>query len=239
MTFYFPYYGNKKKECKHFNHLFDPQAIDTVVEPFCGTFAFSLHCYYALGMKDCKYVLCDNDLMLCKFLIDVKANGSKKYFDFVNNIVCNDFTKAKHNLVVSKCDDDMLHWFYTKKCFQFRPKLFPKRQVGKAFVRTKGHELVDAFLKLPNVSIACQSYEATLEQQEANERTLMFIDPPFLDSCNSTYSDSGKVGSDATKYYRDLKHLIETKGQADVICVLNHNAYCRLYLNHKSSIYTV
>lgn len=177
-----------------------------------------------------------------------KKNGSKKYFEFVNNIVyvrtyvyiINGFTKAKHNAVVSKCDDDLLHWFYTKKCFQFRPKLFPSRQVGKAFVRTKGHELVDAFLKLDTVSIACQSYVATLEQHNAREKTMLFLDPPYLDSCNLTYCNVTNELGDGTAFYRDIKKLVESNCGAVVLCVLNDNALLSLvFENHIKHKYAV
>lgn len=228
MSFYFSWYGNKKKECKHLRQWIDREKYDTIVEPFCGTFAFSLFCYYELGMKDATYVLRDNDKMLIDFLLDVKAHGSKTYFDYANTIVCDSFTKDKHNAIVAKRNDDLKAWFYSKKCFQFRPLLFPHRQINKPFVRTKEHERVDAFLKLPTVSIACQSYEQTFAQHKGKVRTLLFIDPPYLDSCNETYSAVTNEGGDGTAVYRDIKRLVEADTEARALCVLNNNALMSL-----------
>ena len=93
-------------------------------------------------------MLCGVDMSLIAFLRDVRANGSGAYFSFVNEVLC---AKGYDKALVTKRDDYLLHWFYTKKCYG----LFPAWQVGKAYTWTAAHKAVDAFLKHADVTLKC------------------------------------------------------------------------------------
>lgn len=72
-AFYFPYYSNKR--------IVVPPSLrlsrhDTIVGPFCGSFALSLYCFHTLGLKDKRYVMCDNDVSLVVFLRDIRVRAA-------------------------------------------------------------------------------------------------------------------------------------------------------------------
>ena len=85
--FLISYAGNKRNECENiFNYckfLLNNNEIDTIVEPFCGSQAFS---YYisTLYPKKFKYILNDNDIFL-KELYEI-FKDDKKIELFIKNI---------------------------------------------------------------------------------------------------------------------------------------------------------
>jgi site-specific DNA-adenine methylase len=216
MHFYFSYFGNKRSEIKHLS--FDYKAFDTIVEPFCGSCAFSFHLFNELGLKDKRYIMADNDKMLIDFLNDVKLHGSKKYFDFVNAILVKpDFDKEMHNSLVANKDKDLLHRFNFRKAYNFQLGLFPSRNVNKPFIRTKQHQLFDEFAK--HCEFVHQDFEQTMSGYADKPECLIFLDPPYLNSCNLTYSVHE---ADNTHYYVRILSFLE--GQAKMVMILNSNA---------------
>ena len=86
-AFYFPYTGTKRREHKHISEQVEAfldlhHEVTTVVEPFCGSCAFSYQLFLKYGNRF-EYVMNDSDPRLVELYTFVKEHGSKPLFDFV------------------------------------------------------------------------------------------------------------------------------------------------------------
>ncbi len=94
--FYTGYVGNKRSE----NPLLEPylnlNGINKIIEPFCGSSAFSRWIYENYEGQY-EYYSNDIDAGLIAWLKDIKQDGCKKYFDYSNEQLIG-LTKEKHKI---------------------------------------------------------------------------------------------------------------------------------------------
>lgn len=221
--FYIAWTGNKRKEFKYLKDLFNVNDFNRIIEPFCGSCSFSFNCNKE-GFKG-KYLMNDKDKKLIEFLKDVKKNGSKKYFEFCQNRL-KDLTKEKHNEFILNKDKNIKEWFYYNKCYNFRKGLYPD-QIKKKVQCIYNHEKYDKFIKRCNFEN--KDFKDILYKYD-DEKTLIFLDPPYFDSFNANYVYYNKNGNDEnyfridnTKMYIDILEWME-KTKCKFILIINKNA---------------
>lgn len=185
--FYFSYSGNKRFEVKHILELvkINLNDYDKIVEPFCGSFAFSIYLYDVLKL-DVDYILNDNDKQLINLLMDIKKNNSDKYFDFCQSKSKVD--KDEFIKIISEKDNKLLNYFYYNKIYNIHKGMYPMSRECKAN-KTKKHIITDEFLKRPQTYITNNDFKETLEKYKDDEKALLFLDPPYIGTCNSSYND--------------------------------------------------
>lgn len=189
--FIFGYSGNKRNEC---NNLYDAlkghyNNFNTIVEPFCGSCAFS---YYMAQKhpKKYKYVINDNNEMLIN-LINL-AKDEIKYNLFVDNlkIMFDDVmtSKEEYNKLMPKSKTDLSAFVFIHKVYNIRPGLYPTSKPFKkeCFDAMKTCGFLD-FIRNEDVTIYCRSGISVYDEYRGNEDALIFLDPPYLDSCNDFY----------------------------------------------------
>jgi len=125
--FLISYAGNKRNECENiFNYckfLLNNNEIDTIIEPFCGSQAFS---YYisTLYPKKFKYILNDNDIFL-KELYEI-FKDDKKIELFIKNIkekYLTGMNKEKYNNIIK--ENNIYSYFISHKIYSIRAGLYP------------------------------------------------------------------------------------------------------------------
>jgi len=191
--FYFPYLGNKRTELKYFMNrvtafLDTHPEVKTIVEPFCGSCAFSFEIFQIYGNKY-NYVMNDKDSKLIEFFSEVKKNTSKPFFDFVNQYWNKPIlTKELYAELTAKKDEDVFHWYFWQRCYtMYRGKYYPERRDRiKSFTHEK-------FLERDKFVACCEfknlDYATFLEAYLDSTDTLIFWDPPYFQSCNGYYYD--------------------------------------------------
>ena len=217
-NFYFPYMGNKRQEIKHFfdhvtTFLDTHPEITNIVEPFCGSCALSFDIFKKYGDKY-HYIMNDTDPKMIEFFSEVKKNTSKPFFDFINQYWNKPIlTKELYKELIAKKDEDVYHWFFSRRCYTMYPgQFYPEnRDANTSFTHEKFQER-DKF-------IACcdftnKDYAEFLETYQDRKDTFIFWDPPYFQSCNGYYHDCKEKESadgfckDYTVIWIDiLKHL--------------------------------
>ena len=235
--FYFPYQGGKTKDFKNIYDLVDISKFNVVVEPFCGSCAISLNFY--VKHKELSYHVNDIDETLISFLKDVKVNGSNRYFKYVNDIL-QEYTNEKHNKIIEKykkTPSNLKYWFYYRKIYNIRPGLFDKRRNEKSSIDISKYIVADTFFK--NAKITCKDYTKILNKYVDESDVFIFLDPPYLDSCNSSYTSSTKKNQvsktetckkDNTKIYIDILNFLRIC-KCGVLMIINDNSINRYIYN--------
>ena len=179
------YSGNKRNEVEGLcNEVKDN--IDIIVEPFCGSSAFS----YYLSLKHpkkFKYVLNDNNHHLLT-IYDI-VSKPKELDELINKL--NDFSKdINKEKYYSICKEDKHeNWLYKNKVHSLRPGLFPLGKIKTDFSDIKNAPIIN-FLKTEKISFYNEEGVDIVEHYKNNKKALIFLDPPYLVSCNDFYYDS-------------------------------------------------
>jgi site-specific DNA-adenine methylase len=187
--FFMGYEGNKRQEVKQiYDEVKDNlENITTIVEPFCGSSAFS---YYisTLHPKKFNYILNDNNPMLIELYkiasdddklqeLIYKLNDITKYID-------NDKERYKEIVKVN----ELPNWVYKYKVYNIRAGMFPinPNQLKKDFDFLKKTPII-SFLKNENITFLNTDGIEVVKQYKDNIDVLIFLDPPYLASCNDFY----------------------------------------------------
>ena len=189
--FLISYSGNKRQET---NNIIDfinkdrlTNEITTIIEPFCGTSAFSYK-LSTLFPNKYKYILNDNDgkLMelykICKdpILLD----------EFINNIneLSKDLDKDKYMILTKR--NDIYGWFIKNLIYSIRPGMYPlktkeRQKDNYNFLKDKP---IIKFLQNENVELLQIDGLELYKNNKDNKNTLIFLDPPYMMSYNGCYS---------------------------------------------------
>jgi site-specific DNA-adenine methylase len=224
---YFQYYGSKRLDLKHFQHLF-PKLDETniFVEPFCGSCSVSLHIEKTTPNPP-NFHLNDNDPELINFYVDVKRRGGIKYYlDEINKMgrsSKNEFIQA-----IDNHPDPWVQWYANKK-FRYRGQgkgsYIEFHRLNKTGPFT--HKIPESDKLITKAGITCLDYMDIFNQYKDNEKAFLFLDPPYLDSFNSEYNDlkreKGQTIKDSTRVFIDILNLLKTC-KCKVLFIINANA---------------
>lgn len=187
MKNHFPiaYFGNKRRECEHIFNNLDLADIDTIIEPFCGSGAFSFYCYHYKGLKNVKYILNDTDKNLINLYNLCKDFDYYEYKNKLDKELFNDegefITKEEYVKLVKK--KDFKAYMIRNLYYRLRPGMYntgskPKKITCGDFI---------AFLKTADIEILNQDGVNIVKKHQDNKNTLIFLDPPYIDLCNDFY----------------------------------------------------
>lgn len=149
-NFFFAYNGNKYKEMKHLYENIDLTDIDTIIEPFGGTCAFS----YYISQKHpnrFKYVINDSNAFLVKLLN--RAKNSHELDEDINSL--NEMAeKATSREEYAKLANKKtyLGWLFGNSYFAITPFRFPLERGVMDFNKRFKIDFIN-FLNNENVSI--------------------------------------------------------------------------------------
>ena len=224
--FFFGYAGNKRREVKNIlESITDLSIYKTIVEPFCGSCAFS---YYlsSLYPKKFKYVLNDNNKHLIELL---KISRNKEKFDELikkMNQMIIDLTKEKYNEIAKK--DELESWIIKNSIYTIRAGLFPlDYKNNKDFSKLEDCDIIK-FLRNEDITISNEDGIKIIESYANDKKALIFLDPPYLNSCNCFYSNP-KLNIYEYLYNNPMK-----KYKCFCILALEDNWIIRLlFLKHK------
>lgn len=212
MNYPLPFLGNKTKDIKHFKHLLPaPETIETVCEPFAGSFAV-IRCFY----KDVKNLKCaDNDFNYRKRL--------KNIFDDLDGY-------HKEKLRINKILDEK--GYIRRK--EFEPILDASSNIyftmddwnSKGLCKKMTTSFDYKNLKPIYDRIEWfDDFKILMEKYKDDEKAFIFLDPPYFQSNNSYYYGSEQKDAqgylkDNTYFYIDILRYFQTC-KAKLMMVVN------------------
>lgn len=222
MTFYFAYVGNKRNELKYIENILpDMTNIHIIVEPFGGSVVFSRYLFDKYHDK--KYMIYDIDDDLVYFCNEFYKNDNNiinKSKELIQNTKTkDDFLKIINSIDRNK-EDFLEKYLYYKTCYDLRAGLYPLK---KGFPTYKGllknkDKINEFFMRNKYIK---QDFKQTLEQYKNNKDSLIFIDPPYVNSKgNNCYNQS----SIEWEYIYDFMNECKCK----VILVVNDDFFMKI-----------
>jgi site-specific DNA-adenine methylase len=210
--FFFSYSGNKRDEVETIHEALKNNLNNktTIIEPFCGSSAFSFY-IASLYPRRFNYILNDNN----KYLIELYtiAQSPQKFNNLVERIrkLLNNINKEKYNSIVQQ--DDLYSYIISNYIYKIRPGLFPNKGNIKpvdAFVNAP----IIQFLRNENVKITNDDALQCYEKYKTSENNFIFLDPPYVMLNNDFYANA------TFNIYEYLHHHSIKKEKAFIVLVL-------------------
>jgi site-specific DNA-adenine methylase len=232
--FFFSYCGNKRNEFKDiYKHIIediDNKCIDTIVEPYSGSCAFSVLMSIQFP-KRFKYIINDLDENLIK-LFHLCRNKTEwiLFVDKFNEIVQTITSKDAYLKAIGT--NDFMGWFIGRKITtRARGGLYPLKYKPQLYSFDKTP--IVTFLQEENIEILNKSGLDVYKDNALNCRNLVFVDPPYMCSDNSSYKHNQR---DIYEYcsYNNIKHenafIVFSLGQNWIVDLLFSS--CRNYITY-------
>lgn len=234
--FVFGYFGNKRQEVEKLYDVIkdDIGKFKIIVEPFCGTAAFSYYVWFNNQDMKTKYILNDNNKMLYD-LYNILKDDTKR-LELYNKLCImleNVKNKEDYTQIVKKSDEDIVSYCFVNKIYSIRPALYPSNknftiETIKSFINAP----IIQFLKNADIEFRNDDAIKVYDEYKSNKHALLFLDPPYLISNNSWYK------CPCIGIYEYLMENIITKEKATILLCLESNWIIKLlFKNLKSIIY--
>ena len=222
--FLISYAGNKREEVEGILNFIESKNfndIDTIIEPFCGTSAMSYYISLKYPLKF-KYILNDYDKNLMN-LYKIASNEVlfRQFNDEYNDKVMTLTTKDAY--VAMKNEKTFLSWFITNKVYSMRPGIYDKNYKLKHLDLEQTP--IIKFLRTEQIEFSNIDGCEVLKQHQADTKTLIFIDPPYMMVCNSFYS------SQTTDIYEYLVKNTIKNMNSFIVLVIEKNWINELMFN--------
>lgn len=185
------YFGNKREEVDRLYELIKDnlKSVKTIVEPFCGTSAFS---YYLSTKhpKKFKYILNDNNGFLIELYNIFKDEDKTNELINKLNELHNKCKDDKEEYVKNKMDDNCVNWLYKHKYYSIRPNLYPsnRKPSDNIFNDMKKAPIVN-FLKNEVIEFTNLNGLDVYEKYTKDKNSLIFLDPPYIGADNDFYKN--------------------------------------------------
>lgn len=215
--FFISYSGNKRKEVETIYENIKLEGVKTIIEPFCGSSSFS----YYISLKHpqkFKYILNDNDTKLIELYKLCK--NEKKMTEFINKvneiILDKDFGKNEYLEVIKR--DDIIGYYIKNKIFTLRPGLFPLSYKPKKL--SLSCPILD-FIKTENIKFTNLNGNDVIKKYQHKPEYLIYLDPPYLLTCNAQYEDSDDVKDIFSYLYKLRDHKAKIYLSIESNCLID------------------
>jgi site-specific DNA-adenine methylase len=219
--------GNKQNEIKYFKSLLPTENIENIVEPFGGSFAVIRNIY-----NDDKYNKFVNDTDLNLYYIYTHPTEYKDFKIQMNNIA-KTFLNENNNV---KFDEFIVYINSLTDLNTYLLEFWKKEKIIRSrCVKTfKNEQLYDDHLLLTKkINFSCDDWLDVVNRHSKNEKTFIFLDPPYLFSDNTCYMQQYRKTnediSDIPVKILDIFKNIETK--AKIMLVINDLKILRSLFN--------
>ena len=187
--FFMSYAGNKRNETEGLYNVIknDIQNIKIIIEPFCGSAAFSY--YISLKHpKKFKYILNDNNKFLIQLYLIAKDELKLNQLIKILDVKIKGLDKEKYNKIAK--ENNFLSWIIINKIYSIHKGLFP---IGKKIINTfeylKECPIIN-FLRTEQISFFNTDGIVIMNKYKNSESNFIFLDPPYLISCNDFYKNT-------------------------------------------------
>lgn len=233
--FFIPYAGNKRREVERIYNFLNQDVLEkttTIVEPFCGTSAFS----YFMSLKHPKkfnYVLNDNNEHLIELYKIAKSKTKLNKLVTTLNEMIIDIDKEKYNKMIKV--NDLCGWIIKNKIYSIKAGLFPNdaKKIMRDFEYLKTCPMIN-FLRTEKIKFTNDNGINIYDTYANKKNCLIFLDPPYLISCNAYYDN---VETKQNIYEHLFKNDICEKEAYILLCLEKIWIVELLFKNKNSSTY--
>ena len=210
--FFFSYWGNKRNEVETIHEALKGnfKNITTIVEPFCGSSAFSFY-IASLYPGRFKYILNDNN----KYLIELYtiAQSPQKFENLVERLrkLLHNINKEKYLSIIKH--DNLDGYIISNYIYAIRAGLFPNKGKIKPIDGFINAPIIQ-FLRNENVKITNNDALHCYETYKTSKNNLIFLDPPYVMLNNDFYANA------TLNIYEYLHHHSIKKEKAFIVLVL-------------------
>ena len=220
--FIFSWAGNKRNEVEQIFELLNFDGIDTIIEPYMGTSAIS----YFISTKypkKFKYILNDNDKHLVElYKIMTSKEKSNKLNETMNatvkkfNSMKTDEERKKYYKEIFETND-VNSYVFTHKWHTIRHGICPLIERTKELKPFDIREYsIFNFMNSEQVSVTSDDAVGVIEKYKDNEKCLIIIDPPYIQTYNGFYNDA------SLNVYEWLYHNNINKWKSTPILILEN-----------------
>lgn len=217
--------GNKTTDIKYFKHLL-PMDIKRVVEPFGGTFAVSRIIY-----KDDKYEkhVNDNDDELKIIYND--PEGYDKTSRLLNEIAKSCIKKTSKNPIYKEFIEKIKDIDVNKQHLEQWKK--EKIMRGSLIKTVKNYDCSNFINVMKKINFTYDDYLKILNKFKTDNEAFIFLDPPYLFSDNSAYSQQKrKEGIDCTDILCEIIQIFRDETtKAKIMLIINDMKIIRWLFN--------
>jgi site-specific DNA-adenine methylase len=210
--FFFSYNGNKRDEVETIHDALknNLKNISTIIEPFCGSSAFSFY-IASLYPRRFNYVLNDNN----KYLIELYtiAQSPQKFNILVERLrkLLHNINKEKYNAIVHQ--DNLDGYIIKNYIYAIRAGLFRNKGTIKSIDNFINAPIIQ-FLRTENIKTTNDDALQCYEKYKTNKNNFIFLDPPYVMLNNDFYANA------TLNIYEYLHHHNIIKEKAFIVLVL-------------------
>jgi len=233
------YSGTKYNESKQLDVLnVDYSQYDTILEPFGGSFGFSRHLYYKLGHTHLQFKIYDSNEKLIDFYNHLKKliieDTHETFFEEYRREVkklheaCpykRDALNTKKLIQYMKTyehNDVFIKWLFTHNHYSGKCSMYK----NAAYKKNAG--FTEIFKQCEFICVKCEDIPHEILY---NEKTLIYLDPPYIVTDNSTYDTQFNLND----VFEIIEQLLTT---ANCILVHQYNfLLCRAFRDVDQHVY--
>ena len=233
--FFFSYAGNKREEVEHIYNKLDLENIETIVEPFCGSCAVSYYIWTQNKDKNYKYILNDLDNNLIELLRLIKDVNYKDIEEDVNKkreeilTYEDDMNKAKQIYLEYIKNKKISGYLFSRKYYKLRCGTFPMNELNRLNKKLdiSSYPMYE-FITTANIELYNGDANKIIDKYD-NEKSFIFLDPPYIASCNNFYSTD--TGENITNIYEMLNNKKLSNFKCKIIICHENNWLFKIIFN--------
>jgi len=205
----FPYFGNKDNEMVDISkNLPDMNHIDTIIEPYCGSFALTRYLLTMYPNK--KYICNDKDDLLIK---TYKALQNNKICKELMNFFLKFEIKDKDHYDTFKKENTIKSFLFTHIIYKIRNGIYNENK--HKFNERDINRLVYFNKNYKKINFICGDASKIITKYANTVKTFIFLDPPFL-LTSSFYSNT--KNEDLISFFNMLMNINKFKSKILAVC---------------------
>lgn len=226
-------FGNKQKEYKKFLREIIIKELNNdsiFIEPFCGSAVVSFNIYkeslcknfhindiedHRINFYNCIKKDDSSIPLLYDFMRDVYKKGQEEYKKYINN----------------DNKDTYLYYIMSRVISSFRYGMYP---TTKKINITNPSQNWTNFFKCS--TITNYDWKEIMNEYKDDENAFIYLDPPYMDSCNYDYGKYNKIKKE-NQYNQDFLICDNTKIFIDILDYLK-NSKCKILFSINSNAIT-
>ena len=225
--FFIPYAGNKRNEVDELIKEINFEGVKNIIEPFCGSSAYSFHIWLKYG-NAFNYYLNDNNKMLIDFYDLFKNETLETINDGLTLIKEQTTTKDEWmNHFKTAEITPIRNLFYCKFSNHCRMGMYPlNKSISGIFKPSPLQLKFLEFIKSPNVHISNDDWSVVFNLFKNNKEVLFIFDPPYINSDNSFYLEK------TLNIYQDFYENKDVNYQSHIYFIMEDIWIIRMLFAH-------